>query len=76
MKQNALNMATVIMQNRALVLGRIRETPVSRAHIAKSTGLSKSSVTTITNDFIAEGSVQEIGTTELQMGRKPILLDI
>lgn len=76
MKQNALNMATVIMQNRALALGCIRETPVSRAHIAQSTGLSKSSVTTITNDFIAEGLVQEIGTTESQMGRKPILLDI
>ena len=76
MKKNALNMAAVVAQNRALVLSCIRETPISRAHISKSTGLSKSSVTTITNDFIADGLVQEIGTTDSQMGRKPILLDI
>lgn len=76
MKQNALNMTEVIRQNRSLVLSCIRESPVSRAQIAKRTGLSKSSVTTITNDFIAEGLLTEIGTTDSQMGRKPILLDI
>ncbi len=76
LKQNALNMAAVIRQNRALVLGCIREASISRADIAKNTHLSKSSVTTITNEFIAEGLVREIGTTDSQMGRKPILLDI
>ena len=54
----------------------MRKAPASRADIAKRTGLSKSSVTMITNTLISEGQIKEIGTDEVSIGRKPILLDI
>ncbi len=76
MKANGSNANTLRSDNRALILGRIRRQPVSRAQLAKETGMSKSAVTMITNDLIAEGQLREIGTTDTQKGRKPILLDI
>lgn len=76
MKANGSNANTLRSDNRALILGRIRRQPVSRVQLAKETGMSKSAVTMITNDLIAEGQLREIGTTDTQKGRKPILLDI
>lgn len=76
MKNYANNTKTIKNDNRALILNLIRRAPISRAEIAKTTGLSKSSVTMITNALIAEGQVREIGTDKSIVGRKPILLDI
>ncbi len=76
MKTYANNTKTIKNDNRALILNLIRRAPISRAEIAKTTGLSKSSVTMITNALIAEGQVREIGTEKSSVGRKPILLDI
>ena len=76
MKTNGSNANTLRNDNRALLLHRIRRQPVSRAQLAKETGMSKSAVTMITNDLIAEGQLREIGTMESRKGRKPILLDI
>ena len=59
-----------------MILNIIRKSPISRADISKRTGLSKSSVTMITNALISEGRLIEIGTDESLKGRKPILLDI
>lgn len=76
MKSNAHNVATIKNDNRALILNLIRKSPVSRADISKITGLSKSSVTMITNSLISEGQIKEIGRDKSSVGRKPILLDI
>ncbi len=76
MKSDAYNVKTIKNDNRALILNILRKVPTSRADIAKRTGLSKSSVTMITNALIDEGQVCEIGTYISSVGRKPILLDI
>lgn len=76
MKSNGSNANTLRNDNRALLLRHIRRRPVSRAQLAKETGMSKSAITMITNSLVAEGQLREIGTMESQKGRKPILLDI
>lgn len=76
LKTSANNIKTIKNDNRALILNIIRKAPISRADISKRTGLSKSSVTIITNALINEGRLVEIGTDESLKGRKPILLDI
>lgn len=76
MSVKANNVKTVKSNNRSLILNILRRSPTSRADIAKLTGLLKSSVTGITNELIAEGQIKEIGTDEVTLGRKPILLDI
>ncbi len=76
MKSYARNVMTIKNDNRALIFKYIRPAPISRAAIAKQTGMSKSSVTTITNALIEEGQLVEIGAAESSVGRHPILLDI
>lgn len=76
MKQDASNLLTIRNDNRALVLEYIRRRPMSRVELSKETGLSKSAVTMITNEFVREGLLQETGTAETALGRRPILLDI
>lgn len=63
--------------NKMLVLNTIyKEKPISRAEIAKLTGLNKSTVSALVEELLAEGLVLEIGTGESQGGRKPINLSI
>ncbi len=76
MKSYAKNVQSIKNDNRATILNLIRKTPISRAEISSLAGLSKSSVTMITNALIAEGQVREIGTEGSSVGRKRILLDI
>ena len=76
MKNYAKNVQSIKNDNRATILNLIRKAPISRAEISSLAGLSKSSVTMITNALISEGQVREIGTEESAIGRKRILLDI
>ena len=76
MKTYPHNLKTIKNENRALILNYIREQPTSRASISKRSNMSKSAVTMITNDLIAEGQLVEIGVTSSTHGRKSILLDI
>jgi len=63
--------------NKMLVLNTIyKEKPISRAEIAKRTGLNKSTVSALVDELLAEGLTLEIGTGESQGGRKPINLSI
>lgn len=63
--------------NKMLVLNTIyKEKPISRAEIAKLTGLNKSTVSALVEELLAEGLTLEIGTGESQGGRKPIHLSI
>lgn len=76
MKTHPHNVKTIKNENRALIFNHIRRGPVSRADIAKRSGMSKSAVTMITNELIAQGQIKEIGTGDSPHGRKSILLDI
>jgi glucokinase-like ROK family protein len=63
--------------NKTLVLNTIyKEKPISRAEIAKLTGLNKSTVSALVDELLSEGLTLEIGIGESQGGRKPINLSI
>lgn len=63
--------------NRSQVLNTIRtHGPISRADIARVTGLSQATVTTITAELINEGLILEKQTGNSTGGRPPILLDL
>lgn len=76
MKSYARNVKTIKNENRALIFKYLRRGAISRADISKTSGMSKSAVTMITNALIEEGQIVEIGATDSSYGRKPILLDI
>lgn len=63
--------------NKMLVLNTIyKNKPISRAEVAKRTGLNKSTVSAMVDELLLEGLILEIGTGESQGGRKPINLSI
>jgi Transcriptional regulator/sugar kinase len=76
MKNDATNSSIMKYGNRRLVLNIIRKKPVSRAGIARITGLTRAAVTIIVEEMLNEGLLIESGTGEAEFGRKPILLDI
>ena len=76
MKTTGQNTNTIKSNNIRLLLNCIKHKPQSRAEISKTTGLSKSAVTTIIKQLIDEGIVYEVGAETTQMGRHPITLDI
>lgn len=63
--------------NRNLVLNLIKnQGPISRADLARLSGLSAASISGITADLIANNMVQETGEGESSGGRRPIMLAI
>lgn len=70
------NLMTMKSDNRALIFKYVRPQPISRAQISRQTGMSKSSVTTITNALIEEGQIVEVGTLHQALGRHAVLIDI
>ncbi len=48
--------------------------PISRANISKKLGLTKATISAIVQDLINSKLVQEIGSDDTSLGRKPILL--
>jgi len=74
----AASHATMRELNRSLVLDVLRRnSPLSRAAIAKETRLAKPTVSAIVDGLIAEGLAREIGqgTSATEGGRPPILLE-
>jgi predicted NBD/HSP70 family sugar kinase len=62
-------------QNATLLLNLIwRERQLSRADLARRTGLSPSTVSAIVSDFEREGLVREIGAGTSRGGRRPVLV--
>ena len=62
--------------NRRLILNIIKKTPVSRAELARKTGLTRAAVTLIVDELVRDGILIESGTMEAGYGRKPVLLDL
>jgi predicted transcriptional regulator len=62
-------------QHRGLLLRLIwRERLISRADLARRTGLSRSSISAIVSDLLATGLVRETGSGDSSGRRRPILL--
>lgn len=62
--------------NRQLILSIIQKEPVSRSEIAEKTGLTRASVTIITEELIREGLVREERAQGRGVGRHPVSLAI
>ena len=62
--------------NKLRVLGLIREREISRADIARATGLSRAAITFITDELIKEGLICEGEAKKSQNGRRPTMLKI
>ena len=61
--------------NKAIVLNIIwRQSLISRADIARISGLNRGTVSSLVDELIYEGYVKEIGPGDSVMGRKPIML--
>lgn len=73
----ASNASTVRDSNRLAVLERIRlHAPVTRAEIARDTGLTPASVTNIVSQLLKEGLVVETGRRAHERGQPPVELDL
>jgi len=65
------------LSNRSLLLqGILDDGPVSRADLARSTGLGRATVSDITASLLAEGLVTEIGRGESTGGKPPTLVEL
>ncbi|MEA2001919.1 MAG: ROK family protein [Actinomycetota bacterium] len=63
--------------NRRLVLqGIFDDGPISRAGVARATGLGKATVSDITSDLIGEGLVVEVGQGTSTGGKPPTLVEL
>ena len=64
--------------NKRIILDMVRFTPggISRAELARQIGLTRSAVSTIVNEAIADGLVRESESGPATGGRRPTLLEI
>jgi N-acetylglucosamine repressor len=63
--------------NSRLVLGTIYDRgPISRAAVARSTGLTRTTVSDVVSDLIRNGLAREIGRGPSTGGKAPILLEV
>lgn len=63
--------------NRSLIVDALlRGQPLSRADLARLTGLSQSTVSVIVEDLLRRGYVREAGLGPSMGGRKPVLLEL
>lgn len=75
--QSGSNLKDVKLINRAVVFRAIREAgAISRADLAKQTGLNPATLTHITCELLDRGLVEEAGSGEARVGRRSSLLRI
>ncbi|NMA90683.1 MAG: ROK family transcriptional regulator, partial [Amphibacillus sp.] len=69
------NQYVVKQENKTLVLTTImNHTPISRAKVAKITGLNKGTVSSLVSELIDEELVEESGPGKSSGGRRPVML--
>jgi predicted NBD/HSP70 family sugar kinase len=74
-KAQAARSSTIRDINRQIVLNYIRDRePISRAAISRAAELQRSTVSTIVEELVAEGLIEEIGAGKSTGGRRPTLL--
>lgn len=76
MKNEARNSSYMKMYNQLQILNLIRKEPISRAEIARRTGLTRAAISIIIDNLESKGLVVETGAGEADFGRKPVLLDV
>lgn len=76
MQNTGSNLNTIKKNNISLILRQLRTAPLSCIEISRKTGLSKSSVTTITKEMLADGYIRKLGTEITEYGRRPMQLEI
>lgn len=72
--KRATNAALMRIKNEKIILSLINKGPVSRADIAKKTGLTKAAVTIIVDDLKQRGIVTEKNGKSDSVGRNPVML--
>lgn len=72
--KKATNSALMRIKNEKIILSLINKAPVSRAYIAKKTGLTKAAVTIIVDDLKQRGIVTEQNSKSDTVGRNPVML--
>ena len=70
----ATNSALMRRKNEKIILSLINKAPVSRAEIAKKTGLTKAAVTIIVDDLKKREIVSEKKSATASVGRNPLML--
>ena len=70
------NAAVMKRRNRTLLLKLLSREPLSRAELARRTGLTKAAVSLIIDELLAGGTVTETGTVDAGLGRKPMMLSL
>lgn len=71
------NLGDIRLINRAVIFRSIREAKtISRAELAKNSGLNPATVTHIVRELIEEGLIEDTGNTKSQGGRPSSLLQI
>lgn len=70
----ATNSALMRKKNEKMILSMINKGPVSRADIAKKTGLTKAAVTIIVDDLMQRGVLTEKNGQTNTVGRNPVML--
>lgn len=68
------NAAAMKRRNRTLFLKLLCAEPLSRAELARRTGLSKAAVSLIVDELLELGIVTETGTVDAGLGRRPTML--
>ena len=63
--------------NQGLVLRSLYDLgPISRADVARLTGLTRTTVSDVVGDFVRDGLVQEVGRGPSTGGKSPILVEV
>ena len=75
-KQRIGNVTELKQGNGAALLEALFYRSVSRAELARVSGLTRSAVSDHIDEMIMKGLICEIGAGEAERGRKPVLLDI
>ena len=70
------NSALMKAKNRSLCLSLIRQEPLSRAELARKTGLTRAAVSIIVDGLLNEGIIKEGEAVKSQNGRYPTLLHL
>ena len=75
--QSGSNLKDIKLQNRAVVFRAIREAgAISRADLAKQTGLNPATLTHITRELLERDLIEDAGAGEARVGRRSSLLRI
>jgi hypothetical protein len=71
------NQGLVKQLNKWLVVNTIRQSHrISRADVARETGLNSATVSNLTTELLNDGLVQEWGSATSRLGRRPIMLGV